>query len=58
MPAPWLVLWHHNGARLGSFPLCMLSEAQALFNMSRIQTDVNGTEHWEVFSTKRKRRVK
>ena len=57
MSSPWLVLrLPDSHARLGSFPLRMLEDAKEMFNMQHIQTDVNGCQHWVVFSEKRKRR--
>ena len=53
--SPYLVLWHNNG-RIASV---MLTEENRkyftdLFLMSLIQKDTNGTEHWNVLSSRKK----
>lgn len=47
----WLVFFAKN-ARIGSLPLNdqNLDGIHALFCMSLIQTDMSGTEHWNILS--------
>jgi hypothetical protein len=47
----WLVFYAKN-ARIGSLPLTEqnLDGMKAQFCMSLIQTDVTGTQHWEIIS--------
>jgi hypothetical protein len=47
----WLVFYAKN-ARIGSLPLTQqnLDGMKAQFCMSLIQTDVSGTQHWNVLS--------
>jgi hypothetical protein len=47
----WLVFYAKN-ARIGSLPLTQqnLDGMKAQFCMSLVQTDVTGTQHWEILS--------
>ena len=48
----WIVFWT-NGRRIGSVRLGeeTLADAKALMSLTLIQTDITGTQHYEVLRT-------